>query len=133
MTRAHTIAGAASLAGMTPRCVSVVWGLSAGALRRARPDLLAEGEGSGRMTLRVLIENSGGVWRASAVLRDPASGLTRVLETDRGDVRVTVGDGFTHVDAEGLLTASFRSSDGAVVYARTPVLDRLALGGGRYA
>lgn len=132
MTRAGAIGRSRTLTGMTPKCVSVVWGLSAPALRRVRPDLAPETEGT-KLTLRVLAENSDGAWRASAVLRDPASGLTRVLESEGdGAVRVTVGDGFTHVDADGLLSASFRSDDGAVVYARTPVLEQLGLGGGRY-
>ena len=48
MTRAGAIGRTKSLAGMTPRCVSVVWGLSTAALRRVRPDLVDEGEGSSR-------------------------------------------------------------------------------------
>jgi hypothetical protein len=108
------------------------WSVSPGAAAQA--GLCTPGAREVSLVLAVEIQRGTGPGRATAVsaalVRD---GLASPVEF-AGASGTAVGDpetGVLHIDIDGFLHATLREPD-AVLYARTPLLARLGLPGGRY-
>lgn len=108
------------------------------ALRWRVGDIAAErvlGAGSGSHVELELTEAEPGRWRAESTLKTDGS-EPRPIRSDRTEARCVLdrGRGLLHVDAGATLRATFELlEDGALVlYALTPLLAELGLGGGRY-
>lgn len=121
--------------------VTLRWEVSAAALRAARPDLpVPAGAAFVRLEWRVpgamraglearaeLVDAAGGRLALAAVAPAPDDLAGPITWTHDGDL--------SHVDIDGLLYATVRwapSGEAAVLYARTTLLERLGLAGGRY-
>ncbi|MEO1583687.1 MAG: hypothetical protein AAFR96_03830 [Planctomycetota bacterium] len=128
--------GAAAMAGVE-RTIAVSWSIDREAVRRARPDLdLPATRRAADAVLSITVAGRS----CSAELRDDASDQVHPIELQGVRIDAIDADGFTHVDAyeghESLLSATLREdSEGEtkLLYARTALLARLGVQGGRYA
>jgi hypothetical protein len=119
----------ASIAGPTSH--TIVWTVSAHALRAVRPELIAEGRGDASLETR--IEIGGERFHAQVVVRH--GGRDAELEDISGAVEHGSVGGCTlvHLDGEELVaTLRVRGSEFETLYARLPLLARLGVAGGRY-
>jgi len=121
-----------------PRTTSVTarWRVSRAALDRAMPGVVAPGRAHEHAVLEIVIEGTadteGSDWAATATLIDPRLKTTSRLEAHVGGVRITRDGEHTHVEADGLLSATFRGRDASPVFVRTPLLAAIGVPGGRY-
>ena len=125
-------------ASIAPRvALAVEWSIARQAVRVAMPDLDLPPNRGRRTDVTLVIEVSGR--SCSAELRDAQTGQSHPLEITGVSIDSIVAGEFTHVTVrEGtgdLLSATVRTGDGEprLVYARTSLLERLGIRGGRYA
>ncbi|USN99707.1 MAG: hypothetical protein H6810_03345 [Phycisphaeraceae bacterium] len=111
-----------------PAAASIRWRVGAAAARAAF------GVDGGPFRVELLLgRRDDGSWRGVVSL--DAGGDRRVLREATPVVRWARDGarGLVHLDAPGFLHATFDAADGSVlVYARTPLIGALGLGGGRY-
>jgi hypothetical protein len=108
------------------------WSLSAPAAAAA--GLVPGGTREANLELLLDVTPRGGSWRAAAVsaaiehdgrlspLESPSGSGAAVLDAETG---------LLHIDIDGFIHATLRGEE-AVLYARSPLLARLGLAGGRY-
>lgn len=128
-----------------PTTLSIRWTISRAAISASRPDLIPPGTVSvhdPELVLTIVTEpdRDGAVRiaRAHAWLHDPATGRKPVVESAPSLIGAVWTEeresGLIHVDMPGWASFTAQSApDGMVLrYARTTVLLRLGLAGGRY-
>src|SRR5262245_7743045 len=115
--------------------VTIRWSVSRQAIRASkRPRAIAVSEQGPELELVWELGLESG--QAEAVLRDPAANARETLA--HGAVHWTTDDDLVHIEARNgadmLLLATVRVEGGTprVLYARSPLLAALGLGGGRY-
>lgn len=119
------------------RPVAVSWAVSRAAAARAFPGAVA-GDAGGEVTIEIAAAmDSADRWIVSARLIDaageePAPILSLAAEPAAAAVWTHDPEcGLEHLDVPGLLSVSMERG-GRVVYARTSLLERFGLAGGRY-
>lgn len=119
---------------VAPRMTTITarWRVSRAALTRAQPGAVAPGRAHEHALLEIVLEGNGSDWAASTCLVDPRLKTAHPIQTAFGEVRVLHEGEHTHVEAEGLLSATFRGDPASPVFVRTPVLASIGVPGGRY-
>ncbi len=116
--------------------LTIVWAIARDAVRRANPTLdLPPARGrQGEVLLCLSVSETG----CTAELRDASTDRVHPIELGAVHLDRTEAGEFVHLEVtelrSPLLSATYRRSGSGerLLYARTPVLDRLGIRGGRY-